>query len=186
MGDPEVVREIFMLDATQAATAKQWNSAGYGGEHSILLLDGNPTSASGNSDAALPRRSPAGLWASVTSLDRSALSGSQVIDCGPSTDARTHLGVILQAVFGLREGGAIVRAARLMSTMLDSLAHPISASLFFPALQKDWGAGASGADFYAYEHSAAAVYAEIRDRRQYWNNQGAQPKRPIFWTSCQR
>jgi len=62
VGDPEVVREIFMLDATQAATG-QSKILQAGGEHSILLLDGNPTSASGNSDAALPRRSPAGLWA---------------------------------------------------------------------------------------------------------------------------
>jgi len=57
VGDPEVVREIFMLDATQAATGQSNGILqAAGGEHSILLLDGNPTSASGNFDAALPRR----------------------------------------------------------------------------------------------------------------------------------
>jgi len=119
MGDPEVVREILCFD-TQAATGQSNEFAGHGGEHSILLLDGNPTSASGNSDAALPRRSPGPMGSScdITRRQCSVAPGQSIAARPPMQELTWGYSA---SGFGLREG-AIVRAAAAMSTMLDSLA----------------------------------------------------------------
>jgi len=87
------------------------------------------------------------------------------------------LKVILQAVFGLREGARLSELQRLMSTMLDSFAYPISASLlFFPALQKDWGAWSPWGRFLRLrEQVRQLLYAEIQDRRQYLEQPGGSP-----------
>jgi cytochrome P450 family 110 len=51
------------------------------------------------------------------------------------------LRVILKAVFGISEGDRYDQLRRLLSSLLDSIGSPLSASLiFFGALQQDWGA----------------------------------------------
>jgi cytochrome P450 len=78
------------------------------------------------------------------------------------------LGVILQAVFGLQAGSRLRELQLLMSAMLDSFASPLSSAfLFFPALQKDWGAWTPWGRFVrSRERIRELLYAEIRDRRQ--------------------
>jgi len=112
---------------------------------------------------------------SVTSLDRSALSGSQVIDCGPSTDARTHLGVILQAVSVYEKGARLSELQRLMSTMLDSLLIRSVPACYFPGYRKIGELGALGHFSRLREQVRQLLYAEIRDRRQYLEQPGVSP-----------
>ncbi len=54
--------------------------------------------------------------------------------------AEITLEVILQTVFGLREGDRYQQLKSLLIALLDATGTPLSASmLFFPWLQKDWG-----------------------------------------------
>lgn len=181
VGDPEVVREIFMLDATQVATG-QSNAVlqAMVGEHSILLLDGNPHQR--QRKLLMPSfhgdrlRAYGQLICDITRQVSAEWQPGQSIVARPPMQELT-LGVILQAVFGLRAGARLSNLQRLMSTMLDSFAYPISASfLFFPALQKDWGAWSPWGRFLRLrEQVRQLLYAEIRDRRQYLEQPGINP-----------
>lgn len=181
VGDPEVVREIFMLDTTQAATG-QSNGVlqSMVGEHSILLLDGAPHQR--QRKLLMPPfhgdrlRAYGQLICDITRQVSAEWRPGQLIVARPPMQALT-LGVILQAVFGLREGARLSQLQQLMSTMLDSFAYPISASfLFFPALQKDWGAWSPWGRFLRLrEQVRQLLYAEIRDRRQYLEQSGVNP-----------
>jgi len=181
VGDPEVVREIFMLDATQVATGQSNGILqAIVGEHSILLLDGNPHQR--QRKLLMPSfhgdrlRAYGQLICDITRQVSAEWQPGQSIVARPPMQELT-LGVILQAVFGLREGARLSKLQQLMSTMLDSFAHPISASfLFFPALQKDWGVWSPWGRFLRLrEQVRQLLYAEIRDRRQYLEQPGINP-----------
>jgi cytochrome P450 len=181
VGDPEVVREIFMLDATQVATGQSNGILqAMVGEHSILLLDGNPHQR--QRKLLMPSfhgdrlRAYGQLICDITRQVSAEWQPGQSIVARPPMQELT-LGVILQAVFGLREGARLSKLQQLMSTMLDSFAHPISASfLFFPALQKDWGVWSPWGRFLRLrEQVRQLLYAEIRDRRQYLEQPGINP-----------
>jgi len=181
VGDPEVVREIFMLDATQAATGQSNGILqAMVGEHSILLLDGNPHQR--QRKLLMPSfhgdrlRAYGQLICDITRQVSAEWQPGQSIVARPPMQELT-LGVILQAVFGLREGARLSKLQQLMSTMLDSFAHPISASfLFFPALQKDWGVWSPWGRFLRLrEQVRQLLYAEIQDRRQYLEQPGINP-----------
>lgn len=181
VGDPEVVREIFMFDATQAATGQSNGILqAMVGEHSILLLDGNPHQR--QRKLLMPPfhgdrlRAYGQLICDITRQVSAEWQPGQSIVARPPMQELT-LGVILQAVFGLREGARLSELQRLMSSMLDSFAYPISASfLFFPALQKDWGAWSPWGRFLRLrEQVRQLLYAEIRDRRQYLEQPGVSP-----------
>ncbi|MDY6781036.1 MAG: cytochrome P450 [Cyanobacteriota bacterium] len=77
------------------------------------------------------------------------------------------LRTILQVVFGIQEGERYNRLRRLMSSMLDSIASPLSSSLmFFPSLQKDWGNWSPWGRFLQRKREIdELLYAEIRERR---------------------
>ncbi|CAA9566421.1 Cytochrome P450 [uncultured Synechococcales cyanobacterium] len=181
VGDPEVVREIFMLDATQAATGQSNGiMQAMVGEHSILLLDGNPHQR--QRKLLMPPfhgdrlRAYGQLICDITRQVSAQWQPGQSIVARPPMQELT-LKVILQAVFGLREGARLSELQRLMSTMLDSFAYPISASfLFFSALQKDWGSWSPWGRFLRLrEQVRQLLYAEIRDRRQYLEQPGVSP-----------
>ncbi|HEY9735545.1 MAG TPA: cytochrome P450 [Trichocoleus sp.] len=181
VGDPELVREIFMLDAAKVLTGQ-----GNGilrtmvGDHSILLLDGEPHQR--QRKLLMPPfhgdrlRTYGQLICDITRQVSANWQPGQAIVARPPMQDLT-LGVILQAVFGLREGARLAELQRLMSTMLDSFAQPISASfLFFPGLQKDWGPWSPWGRFiHLREQVRQLLYAEIRDRRQALEQPGANP-----------
>ncbi len=77
------------------------------------------------------------------------------------------LSVILQAVFGLQEGDRFNQLKSLLSQMLDALGSPLAASLiFFPALQKDWGAWSPWGRFVRLKQQVDdLIYQEIRERK---------------------
>ena len=172
VGDPEMVREIFKLDASTAETgARNRVLRPMVGDRSILLLDGDPHQR--QRKLLMPPfhgdrlRSYGELICDITRQVSADWQVGQSILARPPIQALT-LGVILQAVFGLREGPRLSKLQQQMGTLLDFFSYPISASfLFFPALQKDWGLWSPWAKFVRIrEDVRSLIYAEIRDRRQ--------------------
>ncbi|MEM6353163.1 MAG: cytochrome P450 [Cyanobacteria bacterium P01_D01_bin.14] len=172
VGDPEIVREIFLLDASQAATGQSNQILqSMVGEHSILLLDGKAHQR--QRKLLMPPfhgerlRDYARLICEVTHQVSADWQVGDSILVRPPMQSLS-LGVILQAVFGLREGARLSELQRLMSDLLDAFAYPISASfLFFPTLQKDWGPWSPWGRFvHLRERIRQLLYAEIHDRRQ--------------------
>ncbi|MGJ3253656.1 MAG: cytochrome P450 [Elainellaceae cyanobacterium] len=84
------------------------------------------------------------------------------------------LRVILKAVFGVSEGDRFDHLHQLLSSMMDSLSSPLSASLiFFPALQKDWGSLSPWGRFVRRKEQVdQIIYAEIKDRRAHADEAG--------------
>lgn len=78
------------------------------------------------------------------------------------------LQVILQAVFGLREGPRYQQLSQLLTSLLNLLNSPLSASLlFFPALQRDWGSWSPWGRFlHRKQQIDQLLDAEIRQRRE--------------------
>lgn len=171
VGDPEVVREIFTLDDSKVITGQQNKVLQVMvGERSILLLDGDPHRR--QRKLLMPPfhgdrlRTYAQLIADITRQVSASWQPRQTIVARQPMQDLT-LGVILQAIFGLREGERLSQLQRLMGTLLDAFAYPISASfLFFPGLQKDWGPLSPWGKFVRVRKAVRAlIYAEIRDRR---------------------
>ncbi|MEO0406612.1 MAG: cytochrome P450 [Cyanobacteria bacterium P01_A01_bin.135] len=180
VGDPSVVREIFMLDATEAATG-QGNGVlkAMVGEHSILLLDDAPHRR--QRQLLMPPfhgdrlRTYAQLICDITRQVSADWQPGQTLVARYPMQALT-MGVILRAVFGLREGERLTQLQQAMGDMLDAFASPLSSSfLFFPWLQKDLGNWSPWGRFIRRrEYIRELLYAEIRDRRQYLQDQQSQ------------
>ena len=77
------------------------------------------------------------------------------------------LQVILQAVFGLYDGDRCQKLKELMSKMTELFISPLtSAALFFPSLQKDFGAWSPWGNFVRQrEQIDKLIYSEIAERR---------------------
>ena len=173
VGDPEMVREIFTLDASTAETGSSNQVLQpMVGNRSILLLDGD--SHRRQRKLLMPPfhgdrlRSYGELICNITRQVSADWQVGQSILARPPIQSLT-MGVILQAVFGLREGDRLSKLQQQLSTLLDFFSYPISASfLFFPALQKDWGAWSPWTKFTQLrEEVRSLIYAEIRERRQF-------------------
>ena len=77
------------------------------------------------------------------------------------------LQIILQAVFGLYDGDRCQKLKELMSKMGELFISPLtSAALFFPSLQKDFGAWSPWGNFVRQrEQIDKLIYSEIAERR---------------------
>ena len=77
------------------------------------------------------------------------------------------LQVILKAVFGIEGGKHYEQLRQILSQMLDGFGSPVGAMfLFYPFLQKDWGAWSPWGRFLRYRQQVdELIYAEIADRR---------------------
>jgi cytochrome P450 family 110 len=78
------------------------------------------------------------------------------------------LKVILEAVYGLGNGEQTQKLRELMTEIADSFSSPLASSLlFFPWLQKDWGAWSPWGKFLRSQQKLDnAIYREIAQRRQ--------------------
>lgn len=175
VGDPEVVRELFQLDAAQVATGEMNGILRVMvGDHSILLLDQEPHQR--QRKLLMPPfhgdrlRAYGQLICDITRQISNEWQPGQTFLARPPMQELT-LDVILQAVFGLRAGARLLELKRLMSTLLDTFASPLSSSfLFFPRLQRNWGPFSPWGRFIQLrEQVRQLLYAEIRDRRQFLN-----------------
>jgi cytochrome P450 len=92
------------------------------------------------------------------------------------------LRVILSTVFGLYEGERYDQLRKLLTSMLDSVASPLSSTLlFFPSLQKDWGAWSPWGRFLRLKQQVdSLLIAEIQARRG--QTQVASPERDDILT----
>ncbi len=81
------------------------------------------------------------------------------------------LAVILQAVFGIYEGSRYDELKTLITGLLSVTDSPVSSSLlFFPFLQKDWGAWSPWGRFLRIRQKIdKLLFAEIEERRQNWD-----------------
>lgn len=77
------------------------------------------------------------------------------------------LRVILTTVFGLHEGQRFDELRKVLTLLLDSVSSPISSTLlFFPSLQKDWGAWSPWGRFLRLKQQIdQLLIAEIQERR---------------------
>jgi len=84
------------------------------------------------------------------------------------------LQVIMQAVFGLREGARYQRLKPLLATLLNMTDSPLSSSLLFlKFLQKDWGAWSPWGRFVRRRQQIyQLLQAEIDERREQSHPQG--------------
>lgn len=180
VGEPTVVKEIFAL-ANDKVIVGQGNGVleSMVGKQSILLLDGAPHKR--QRKLLMPPfhgeqlRAYGQLICDITrNISADWQPGQTIVARAPIQNLT--LGVILQAVFGQqtevnseeKTRQQLERLQRLMSTLLDSFAYPITASfLFFPKLQKDWGPWSPWGKFIQLrEEVRSLIYAQIRDRRQ--------------------
>jgi len=173
VGDPNLVREIFALDSSQVETGQNNGILkAMVGDYSILLLDGNPHQR--QRKLLMPSfhgdclRSYRQLICDITRDVSANWQPGQSMAARPPMQELT-LSVMLQAIFGLRQGTRLSQIQRLMSRMLDAFAYPITSSfLFFPSLQKDWGRWSPWGRFIHWrERLRELIYAEIRDRREF-------------------
>jgi cytochrome P450 len=81
------------------------------------------------------------------------------------------LQVIMEAVFGLREGDRSRQLMTALAQLCDLFRSPAkSIALFFPSLQKDWGAGSPWGHFLRQRQRIdELLYAEIADRRAHFD-----------------
>ena len=188
VGEPAVVKEIFALDDDKVITG-QGNGvlATMVGQQSILLLDG-PAHKRKRKLLMPPfhgeqLRAYGQLICDITRDISANWHPGQTIVARPPIQNLT-LGVILQAVFGQQTGKQqseqLAQLQRLMSTLLDSFAYPITASfLFFPKLQKDLGSWSPWGKFVQMrENVRSLIYAEIRDRRSLLERSAPEQNKP--------
>lgn len=175
-GDPHLVREIFALDNSKVITGQNNGVLqAMVGDYSILLLDGDPHQR--QRKLLMPSfhgdhlRHYAQLICDITNKISADWKSGQSFVVRPPMQKLT-LKVILQAIFGVYEGGRLGEIQEMMGTMLDSFAYPLTSSfLFFSSLQKDWGAWSPWGRFIRLRETLRElIYAEIRDRRQALQN----------------
>ncbi|WP_019509424.1 cytochrome P450 [Pleurocapsa sp. PCC 7319] len=89
------------------------------------------------------------------------------------TTQEITLRVILQVVFGIEQKERSQQLRQLITALLDSFDTPLSSSLiFFPFLQKDWGARSPWGRFLRLKQQIKQlIHAEIRERRAKMENE---------------
>lgn len=140
------------------------------GEHGIVLLEGQAHRR--QRQLLMPpfhgdrMRSYAQVIQDVTAQVRSQWQVGTTFAVRPAMQT-ISLQVILRAVFGLDEGPRYGQVQQQITEMLNGLGSLVGAMLlFYPFLQKDWGAWSPWGRFLRLRQQVdALLYAEIADRR---------------------
>jgi cytochrome P450 len=142
---PEAIEEIFSIDAKAFNTAKG-NAIALPllGENSLLLLDGDRHKR--ERKLLMPAfhgdnvRVYSRIIVDATARVMERWGERAIVDIRSATRDIT-IEVILQAVFGLRDGDRYRELKPLLAEMLDSTNSPLRSIFFFyKNLQRDWGA----------------------------------------------
>lgn len=171
IGHPEGVKELFAGDSKQFDSGRGNNIIAFlVGQNSLILLDGDrhkqqrkllmppfhgeKVNAYGRSICEITEQKLANLSLGKPFLARIAMQ-------------EITLEVILQVVFGLREGDRYQQIKPLLAAILDLTGSPLRASiLFFPFLQKDLGAWSPwGRIMRQKQQIYDLLQAEIEERR---------------------
>ncbi|HEY9878070.1 MAG TPA: cytochrome P450 [Leptolyngbyaceae cyanobacterium] len=170
---PEALESIFTAKPEQL-------SAGGGnqilrellGDHGIVLLEG--TAHQRQRQLLMPpfhgdrMRAYAQAIQSITAKVMSSWNVGTTFAVRPAMQS-ISLQVILQAVFGLTDGPRCEQIRQALSQMLDGFGSPLgSMFLFYPFLQKDWGAWSPWGRFLRLRQQVdTLLYAEIADRHRH-------------------
>jgi cytochrome P450 len=170
-GQPEALEQIFTADANSLETGRGSRILKFlVGDNSVLLLQG---------DRHQRQRK---LLAPPFHGDRMRAYGMTMCEIaqhfcdkwqtGKAFNIRESmqeitLSVILRAVFGLDQGKRLEELRIKISSLLDFVSSPLlSASMFFPTLQKDWGSWSPwGKVLHLRKQIDDLIYALIDDRR---------------------
>jgi cytochrome P450 family 110 len=141
------------------------------GEHGLVLLEG--AAHQRQRQLLMPpfhgdrMRSYAQVMQEITTQTMSQWTTGTTFAVRPAMQS-ISLQVILKAVFGLDAGSRYEQLRQALSHMLDGFGSPIGAMLlFYPFLQKDWGAWSPWGRFLRLRQQVdALIYAEIADRRR--------------------
>ncbi|MGF1480612.1 MAG: cytochrome P450 [Cyanophyceae cyanobacterium] len=171
MSNPQGVQEILSVDARQF-------DAGRGndiveplvGANSLIVLDGDRHRR--DRKLLMPSfhgesiRTYSDIICQITEQVASQWQVGQPFEARAAMQEIT-LEVILQAVFGLAEGDRYEQLKPLLAAMLNMFDSPLRSSpLFFPWLQKKWGAWSPWQQFQQRQQRIRALLqAEIEERR---------------------
>ena len=171
VNNPEAIQEIFTAAPEQFEIGRGNGMLSFLlGEYSMLMLDGKRHQRQRR--LIMPPfhgdrlRTYAGLICNVTKQVTAEWKIGEPFVVRSSMQEIT-LRVILKAVFGLDEGERFDQIRKLVSSLLDSLGTPMSATMiFFPSLQKDFGSLSPWGRFIRLRQQIEQlIYAEISDRR---------------------
>ncbi|GBF79612.1 cytochrome P450 [Aphanothece sacrum] len=170
---PQAVRELFTADTQQFDAGRTNNLLGsLFGDRSIVMLDGDRHKR--ERKLLMPPFHGERLQTYAQSISNIAHKiGSQWQKNKPfivrQAMQEITLEVIIQVVFGLKEGERYQQLKPLVTEMLDSLSSPFEASfMFFKFLQKPWIPGSPWRKMkQATKKIYALLAAEIEDRRNH-------------------
>ncbi|PSB01687.1 cytochrome P450 [Merismopedia glauca] len=169
VSEPQAIQEIFTADSQlfQSAASNKILEPLVGG-NSLLLLDGKPHQQ--RRKLLMPQfhgervKAYSQVISETTRKVMDRIPINQPFVARPTMQS-ISLEVILQAVFGLKEGKRYQEIKQILTEMLDVFNFPINASFFFfKNLQKDWGAW--GKFMRQKEQLSKLLYTEIQERRQ--------------------
>ena len=174
--NPQAVQYILTNDRKELTAPGEINEilAPLTGSTSLFLLSGNAHRR--QRQLLMPSfhgdrmRNYAQLITDLTEQTMNQLSVGQSF-IARSTMQAVSLEVILQAVFGVREGDRYLQLRDLTRVISDGFSAPLSSSvLFFKALQKDWGNWTPWGRFLRLRQQLDdLLYAEIADRRAHFD-----------------
>ncbi|HEY9667415.1 MAG TPA: cytochrome P450 [Coleofasciculaceae cyanobacterium] len=174
--NPKAIQKIFTADIHQFDVGRANRLIQpLVGENSLLLLDG--TRHASQRRLMMPpfhgerMRTYAQLICEITEQVVNQWKIEQPFIARASMQEIT-LQVILQVVFGLREGARYQQLKPLLASFLDMTGSPLRSSLlFFKVLQKDWGAWSPWGQMVRCRQSIyELLQAEIAERRQQPNS----------------
>ncbi len=169
---PEAIQEILTNDRKTYAALGSFNRilSPLLGDYSVVIIEGDRHKR--RRQLLMPpfhRERMREYGQLICDLTKQTLSQ---IPVGTAFVARTvtqtiSLEVILQAVFGVFEGERCEQLKTMLTAMMDVFSSPLSSSLlFFPGLQKDWGAWSPWGKFVRdRQRLDELIYAEIAERR---------------------
>ncbi|NEU80835.1 cytochrome P450 [Nostoc sp. UIC 10630] len=170
---PQAIKEIFTNDRKKFIFVGEGNRVfePLAGEYSLLMLNGERHKR--RRQLIMPSfhgermRAYGSLISNLTEQVLSQLPLNKPF-LARTAMQEISLQIILQAIFGLHEGGYYHEIKRLMTLLLDLFGSPLTSSfLFFPFLQQDLGAWSPWGWFLRQRQQIyELLYAEIAQRRE--------------------
>jgi cytochrome P450 len=170
-GQPEALEQIFTADANSLETGRGSRILKFMvGDNSLLLLYGDRHSR--QRKLLAPPFHGDRMRAYGITMGEIAQQVSDEWETGKPFNIRESmqeitLSVILRAVFGLDEGNRLEQIRLKISSLLEFASSPLlSAGMFFPVLQKDWGKWSPwGRVLHLRKQVDDLIYALIEQRR---------------------
>ncbi|MGB3757404.1 MAG: cytochrome P450 [Rivularia sp. (in: cyanobacteria)] len=170
-GQPKALEQIFTADTNSLETGRGSRILKFlVGDNSVLLLHGDRHQR--QRKLLSPPFHGDRMRAYGMTMGEIAQQVSDEWETGKPFSIRESmqeitLSIILRAVFGLDEGNRLEKIRLKISSLLDFLSSPLlSAGMFFPVLQKDWGSWSPwGRVLYLRKQIDDQIYALIDERR---------------------